>query len=242
MLGDDTMLLDYLAGLRPFEILVLRLMGHPIPGDRKELRAECKAKVKKDSWERFAMKRVQHGGCYLEGGLTISRNVFKDSEGKMYLPPSECDALKKEFFARYWGISKWHTWISNRIRSRPVLQAASGQVRLFFGRPEEVLTKAVAFEPQANTTYATNLAMHRLWTDPDNRLVDPDGKVALRVEPLHQVHDALCGQFKVEDTSWAVNKIKSWFANPLRIAGLDITIPFDGGYGPSWGQLDTGKI
>lgn len=247
MLGDDTMLLDYRAGLRPFEVLVLKVLGVPIPKDRHDIYAECKRSVKKDSWERFAMKRVQHGGCYLEGELTISRNILKDSEGKMYLPPSECKLLKKYFFDRYWGVDKWHSWVANRLKARPVLQAASGQVRLFFGRPDEVLTKAVAFEPQANTTYATNLAMHRLWTDNDNRQGEQTGDVRpsdirLRIEPLHQVHDALCGQFRKLDTAWATGKIKSYFNNVIKIAGLDILIPYDGGYGPSWGKLDVGKL
>ncbi len=136
------------------------------------------------------------------------------------------------------------------------------QVRQFFGRPDEILTKAVAFEPQANTTYATNLAMFRLWTDPDNRstrqvlpsqdqrpsefVESPQSSGAircrLRIEPLHQVHDALCGQFRKTDTSWASGKIKSYFNNPLTIAGQQITIPYEGGYGGSWGSLNEGKL
>ena len=88
-------------------------------------------------------------------------------------------------------------------------------------------------EPQANTTCATNRAIQQLWNDPENR---SNGK--LIIEPLHQVHDAVIGQFPKEVTDWAVAKIKSYFQNPLTIAGMSITIPFDGGYGASWGELD----
>jgi hypothetical protein len=127
-----------------------------------------------------------------------------------------------------------------------VLTAASGQVRQFFGRPDDVLTKAVAFEPQANTTYATNLAAYRLWNDLDNRILSNSmgckENIRLRIEPLHQVHDALIGQFPQADTAWAVGKIKSYFNNPLTIAGQQITIPFEGNYGSSWGNLDKGTI
>lgn len=253
MLGDTTMLDDYRAGISPFEVLVLKMEGWPISNDRAELKAECELRVDKNGWPRFANKRVQHGACYLEGGLTISRNVLKDSEGKLSLSPTECNQLKAFFFRRYWGIQKWHNWVAGQIRTRPVLTAASGQVRQFFGRPDEILTKAVAFEPQANTTYATNLAMFRLWTDPANRydsgstiplqsdvLVQPS--IRLRIEPLHQVHDALCGQFRKTDTTWATPKIKQWFDNPLTIAGQQITIPYAGGYGKSWGDLEEGKL
>ena len=33
--------------------------------------------------------------------------------------------------------------------------------------------------------------------------------------------------------------VKSYFNNTLTIAGLDLVIPYDGGYGPSWGEAKT---
>jgi len=262
MFGDPNMLEDYKAGLKPANILALILRGICTERtSREEFKDHHKKKtIKKDDWDYFACKRVQHGASYLEGGLTISRNILKDSEGKLYMSPAECDKLKNAFFTRYWGIKKWHDWVARRLAERPVLVAASGQVRQFFGRPDEILTKAVAFEPQANTTYATNKAAHRLWTDPDNRhAVSNDTRtegalgsmptgnaqrdgVCLRIEPLHQVHDALCGQFRKRDTIWATSKIKSYFNNELLIAGQKIIIPYEGGFGPSWGNLNEGKI
>lgn len=251
MLGDSTLLDDYKYGLKPARNLALVLRGLANEKtDRANLR-ELGKHVGKDDWDYFASKRVQHGASYLEGGLTISRNILKDSEGKLYMTPTECDKLKKFFFERYWGIRKWHDWVARRLKERPTLTAASGQVRQFFGRPDEILTKAVAFEPQANTTYATNLAMYKLWRDPENRIypVDPmatgndkSTKCKLRIEPLHQVHDALCGQFLKTDTTWASSKIKTYFLNPMQIAGQAITIPYEGGYGESWGSLNEGKL
>lgn len=245
MLGDPTMLLDYKAGISPFKILTCMLRGWKVPEDRQEI-AQLVKKIGKDDWDRFACKRVQHGGSYLEGGLTISRNILKDSEGKLYMTPTECDGLKKYFFNRYWGVLKWHDWIARRLKERPILVAASGQVRQFFGRPDEILTKAVAFEPQANTTYATNLAAWRLWSDDENRVLETtpnqQPRTSLKIEPLHQVHDALIGQFRKADTAWAVAKIKSYFDNTLVIAGQSIVIPFEGTYGRSWGSKEEGKI
>jgi hypothetical protein len=66
--------------------------------------------------------------------------------------------------------------------------------------------------------------------------------VSLRIQPLHQVHDALIGQFKIEDTTWAISRIKQYFANEIVIAGIPITIPFGGSYGESWGNLTVGEI
>lgn len=253
MLGDSSMLEDYGAGIKPYARLALLIAGetkYAEMQDRKELKAFLKT-FKMGDIQKLIAKRVQHGGAYLEGGLTISRNVLKDSEGKNYLSPKEGEALKQWYLNRYWGIPKWHDWIGRRLKERPVLTAASGQVRQFFGRPDEVITKAVAFEPQANTTYATNLAAWRLWSDKENRFCDgrqtiyrtaSHTKTYLRIEPLHQVHDALIGQFKITDTTWAVGKIQQWFNNPLTIAGQQITIPFEGSYGKSWGNLKAGTI
>lgn len=127
----------------------------------------------------------------------------------------------------------------------------------------DTVKQFLADEPQQNTTYATNLAMLNLWNDPGNRVARRDGRVittadgsvhyipsgepseglqhvgpgALLIEPLHQVHDALCGQWPQFLRTWARAKVRSYFNNELTIAGMKITIPFDGAFGPSWGNL-----
>jgi hypothetical protein len=213
--------------------------------NREELK-EKTVRIDKDSWVYFAMKRLVHGCSYVEGPKRISNQIFTDSEGKFYLSESDCKKLRDQFFfKRYPGIPALHRWMDVRIKERPTIIAASGQVRHFFGRKDELLPKAMAHEPQANTTYATNLALYRLWTDPENRRTNEgerNGESRLRIEPLHQVHDALIGQFRKEDTTWAIAKIKSWFDNTLNIAGQRIKIPFEGHYGESWGNLKEGTI
>lgn len=294
MLGDNTMLDDYRYGLKPYLILCAMLRGIPgiDYGDRASIKEACR-KIDKDSWDAFASKRVQHGGAYGEGDITISRSVLKDSEGKLYLPPKECGKLKDFYHKRYPGIRKWHAWTMSTLKQQNHrLVAASGQIREFFGRHDELMTKAVAFEPQANTTFAIALALDKLWHDKENRyeqgtnetgysndeptipnsVIGPEPRLsklngpaplthsmanwtgihatirrsytlpALRVEPLHTVHDSLNGQFKKTDTSWSVGKIRGYFQNTLRIAGQEIVIPFDGGYGPNWGCLNEGTI
>jgi len=239
-LGDPTMLEDYRYGLSPFEIMVLILRGTPGVDyrDRESIKAAITT-VKKTDWDRFAMKRVQHGASYLEGGLTISNNILKDSEGKLFIEPSECARIRDQvFFTRYWGIRKWHDWVARRIKERPELTAASGQVRKFFGRTDEILPKAIAFEPQSNTTYVLNLALRNLWLDRENRR--PDGGLFIR--PCHHVHDELNTQAPTDRLQWAIEKFRSYFQNKVRIAGVDLVIPFDGAYGTAWGKCDEGKI
>lgn len=126
---------------------------------------------------------------------------------------------------------------------------------------KDTLKEYLAHEPQDNTTWATNLAMLNLWNDPENRVCYRNGSLvrtlsgfefvlpwvnaadytrlvpgALVIEPLHQVHDALCGQWPTFLRDWARAKVRSYFNNTLTIAGIDLVIPFDGKFGPSWGE------
>jgi len=258
MLGDSNMLDDYDYGLKPARLICLKLRGVSVDFRNREALKEASKAVDPDSWDYFACKRIQHGSAYLEGAIKTADQILTDSEGKCVMSVAEIKILQQWFLReRYVGIPLWHDWVARRIKESSRLTAASGQTRRFFGRKDEILPKAVAHEPQANTTYATNLAMYNLWTDKENRRSDANGwnnpvqtnnmraynvQLCLRIEPLHQVHDAICGQFHKQDTSWAISRIKSYFANPLMIAGQKITIPYEGGYGPSWGQLNEGKI
>jgi DNA polymerase I-like protein with 3'-5' exonuclease and polymerase domains len=135
---------------------------------------------------------------------------------------------------RYTGISKWQERVKSTLLKTGQIEAASGHTRTFFGRRNDNSTFQAAYsqEPQANTTYATNLALYNLWNDPENR----DSKGHLIIEPLHQVHDALVGQFDESLASWAVAKIRSYFSNTITIANQSLIIPFEGAYGPSWGE------
>jgi hypothetical protein len=172
---------------------------------------------------------------------------LKDSEGKLYWSEREGqqakDLLLKECYP---GVIRYHQYIAKKLSVKPILIAASGQVRQFFGRADEILTKAVAFQPQANTTFVANKALWKLWSDYDNRqtsqMEGTNKKKTLIIEPLHQVHDAIIGQFPISKTPWAVEKIRSYFNNPVTIAGQTFVIPFEGGYGTSWGCLKAGEI
>ena len=242
--GDHTMLEDLQAGLKPAkEIVLMRRHGRQVLSwSRERLLAEEKG-VPKDGWEYFAGKQAQHGGSYGMKAETLSDTILKTSYKifgePLAVPVKVCEDLLQLFFLRYPGILRWHAWISQQLRSRGYLVSANGHKRLFFGQKDDHNTfkEACADEPQNNTTYAMKLALRRLWTDEDNR--QPAG---LSVQPLHQVHDSLIGQFRKEDTVWSVSKLREWFNNPLTIAGQTITIPFEGKYGESWGNLSEGDI
>ncbi len=237
------MLDDLLAGLKPAQIVcyILRygpggLMGKTRPEIKEILKV-----VKKEDWDYYVCKQVIWGTCYLMGPRKVADQVLKESYGKFALTEKEARVFQAAVFVRY-RVKLLHDSMARHLSNDPVIKTFSGYQRRFFGRPKEILGEALAFEPQAVTTYATNLAMYKLWTDPENRIKNVDSRCQLRIEPLHQVHDALLGQFKIEDAAWAVNQIKRYFDNPLIIANQKITIPFEGNYGLSWGDLSVGTI
>jgi len=246
-LGDPTMLDDYRAGIKPAKIIALMYMQMQgqLPSVTVNIndlpRAEIKrlTEVTEISEQLYAVcKAVQHGSSYDMGSNTMANNIllqtFKKSTelNVLWVPPSDCKKVQLVFFKRYPGVLEWQRWVQQQLTRHRTLSCASGHVRTFFGRPgnDQTYKAAYAHEPQANTTYATNLAMQKLWLDPENRTSSGN----LIIQPLHSVHDALCGQFPIDRAEWAVDKIRSYFNNTLSIGNERIIIPFEGGYGPSW--------
>jgi hypothetical protein len=185
-------------------------------------------------------KGCQHGSNYGMGKVTMSANIFKQTGGTVNVPAADCEKLQRIYFMRYWGVPRWHQWVRRQLKDLGTLTSASGHIRKFFGRKDDhtTLKAALSHEPQANTTYATNLAALNLWNDPENRRSDG----SLIIEPLHQVHDALCGQFPKNLTKQSAERLTGYFNNSIVIADQQLVIPFDGEYGPSWGDMETGKI
>lgn len=295
-LGDDTMLQDYYYGIKPARVIAL-MYEHGIEVgsyDRETLKRLGKT-VDGDGWLYFGSKRIQHGTNYELGPVTMSDQILKDSykylDTAIFVPTNKCKQLQGLYVeGRYGktkpngepgGINAWKAWArSEMLAMKPGglrLTTASGHTRIFFNRrrngkevAHETLRQFLSHEPQANTTYATNLAMSNLWSDRANRVSSYYGvgssdfirqiqetvsdamsiveshaaRLKVRdtteggflIEPQHQVHDALNGQFDKALLPWAKTKIKSYFNNALTIAGRQIVIPYDGGYGPSWGE------
>jgi len=241
-LGDSTMLDDYLYGLKPAKLIGLMYQGINLTKlSREEIKLQSEKITSKDpnSWLYMACKRVQHGSNYLMGKLTMSNQILQDGwkygDDIIYVESRVCEELQVLYFQRYPGVQVWHRWVAEQVKNRRELTSANGHTRRFFGRPydNDTLKQALADEPQNNTTYVTNRAALHLWNDRENRRATG----AFIIEPLHQVHDALCGQFPVDRTEWALSKIRSYFTFNTTIAGQVIQIPFEGAYGKSWGEL-----
>lgn len=237
-LGDSSMLDDLRANIKPASRIcyMLRHGNSSLIGKTRNEVKELLKEIKKDDWDYFASKVGIWGICYLMGPDLLAKQIAEESYGKIWLSRSEVKDFHNAVFAGY-NVRLWHRWMENTLSRKPELLSPSGHLRRFFDRKESRLGQALAHEPQSVTTFATNLAAYKLWTDKENR-VDKQ----LIIKPLHQVHDALIGQFPIDKTEWARQKLHIYFNNQITIAGTPITIPFDGSYGTSWGNLDKGTI
>lgn len=188
------------------------------------------------------------GNCYTMGARKLSEIVFLQSEGAVNLPEAEAKHFQAAIFKRYGGVRLMHEYFQRFLNKQsypPRVMASNGFERKFWNRPQESLGEILAHLPQVYTTHATVVAARRLWTDPENRIALPDsngyGKCKLRIEPMHQVHDELVSQFRIEDTEWACKKLQSYFNNPVQIANETLVIPYDGAYGTNWSMSGEAK-
>jgi uracil-DNA glycosylase family 4 len=256
-LGHPQMLEDYLAGIKPALVLNLMLREYEAKRDpaqinllpRDEIKRRCKAlkadydshSGEKDSlgrdydWQYFVCKKIQHGSNYGARPEKIAELVFVDSDAQITVSAKDA-GLYQYFYKLRYKTDVRNEWIRRELSDKGYLIAACGIKRQFFNIrnrrdiDDAVVREASSFEPQANTTWATNKALERLWYDPTNRT----SRGGLFIEPLLQIHDALAGQYRVKHRDWAGQKLKEWFANPLTIHGIPITIPAEGNRGDSW--------
>lgn len=250
--GDETMLLDYRAGIKPAKVIALLYMQHTgqLSVTTAKINTLTRAQIKDliatttiPEWLYFTAKRAQHATNYGVKKRTMSIQILRDSYKltgtPIIVPEATCLLFQQLYLSRYTGVIHWQNATKRQLEDFGYLECASGQVRHFLGRrtDDATLKEALAHEPQANTTYATNQAMLAVWEDPEN-LLPPDSPRVFRYELLHHVHDALLAQFHPSDLEWVRAKTKQWFTKPITIAGIPITIPFAGGYGLSWGGCE----
>jgi hypothetical protein len=239
-LGDTRMLDDLRAGLKP-AVAVLLLWQHGVQVNQWPM-DQCLAeqkKVDKASWPYRATKEAIWSSCYGAGDLSVSETIlesaWKRSGELIYVSAADCKKIQAATFVRYPGIKRRMERINMLLVRDGGLTNCAGCKREFFGPKKEHSTQrdAYAYAPAFTTAYACNAALLKLWKDPENIAVD--GQRVFR--PLLNVHDAIVGQAPIERRDWVASRIAHWFDNPVSIAGMTLTIPYEASRGPSWGEL-----
>jgi hypothetical protein len=243
-LGDDTMLKDLQAGLKPAQILSLAtIVGEQViswgQGELRELLRQHKPFLKTDSGKQIyaTAKAVSHGTNYMMQAPTMHMTIFKQSKAELYVSVKDCEKKRLLYLKRYKGLERLYAHIPTIINSHGHIDCPSGMRRVFFGRNDNHRTRVgLSLIPQNNTAYATNRALHNLYYQPYNRR---DSSTALIIQPMNQVHDECDLAFYENE----IEKVREIFTQATdfgsEVWGVKFKIPFDPNYGENWGNCET---
>lgn len=261
-LGNDRMLVHLQRKIKPSVVIVLLIEHGPqvYKWDLDHLKQVHDATLKQiKTTPRLAKaytcaKGCQHGTNYgMEAPLMAAVQLERSIAGWIddfnnggdspidfaAVHPYIMESYQNQYIS-YYGIELRNEYIRKQLTNFGYTDSATGHRRHFQSIrnrrnvDDKAVRTAAAHEPQANTTWATNKALARMYYDTANRTQ----RGYLRCEPLLMVHDALEGQAHKSQVAWATEKISEWFNNPLLIHGLEITIPVEGGWGTSWKATD----
>lgn len=251
--GDRTLLDDLLAGIRVPSLVGLLMEGYKPSSDRSRIKADCvayRASLKQhgEGWRDTVWKKASHLTNYGGSPKRIRQSVIEDTYAETGSPIDPglalCEQVQRLYLQRYYGIRQWWARTASTIVRTGKLVYATGREREFLGRrvrsgtlDDVTKREALAAEPQHNTTFIIKTGLLRLWNDPDNW---PSGSVGCG-DPIAQplipnVHDEANWQAPVERRAWIAAKLHQWFDVPLTIGRDCVTIPWEAGYGPNWGD------
>jgi hypothetical protein len=240
-LGNPRMLEHLQQGVKPScVILMMRKYGTEVISWDVDKILEVQPEMKNAGTMYVCAKACQHGSNYGMGPPLLADTIYKRSRGAIDIHPRIAAGLQTAYES-YYKVSLRTTWVKQQLEKYGALESAAGTRRQFYdiryGRSidQNVLRAALSFEPQCNTTYATNLALHRLYYDKVNRRI---GFPIFINEPLLMIHDALAGQTRIEDRVAGEKILINAFLAEMVIHGVHVSIPAEGGFGKNWKSTD----
>ncbi len=249
-LGDDAMMNDLLAGIKPAQALTIAsLFGAELITATPQVLSTYKKRMKEFTTQEEiargpgrtsydAYKAVSHGSNYGMGPQTMHTNIFKKSEGDLWVSVQDCQKGQDLYEKRYRGLKKLREKMANILTSVGYLDAFSGNRRFFFGRRDNSTIRVMLAQlPQAHTTYATNLLFDRLYHWHYNREASAPRQFILK--PTNQVHDETVLSFAQHNLDRAREIFHLASQNSIECWGVPFVIPFDANYGDNWGAAKT---
>ena len=237
-LGDHRLLNDLRAGLKPAQALaiavikedttLLKLPASELIPFLPLLKSEHGKKIYRVS------KAIAHGSSYMMKKLTMHANIFKQSDGELYIEPDECERLQKLFYLRY-DFPLLHKAMRSIMQSSSMLTTGFGITRLFLDRTDDAkLRKMLAFAPQQHTSGVADRVICNILRHPGNN--DGFGKRILR--PVNQVHDETDLLFPLAHKDAAFKVLSESWRVPIKFWNTDFVIPFGADWGPNWGECE----
>jgi len=201
---------------------------------------------------RFLMKKTRHAGNYMEGHITFMRDVNTVAhQTGVSITSKEAKEFIEWYHDIHVGLRPWWAGIRDELYKKRSLINMLGRRRTFFDRPDSILPKAVAYNPQGTIGDIVNLSLLTLSgviTEKSKKFIEnweaiPELKReldSLGFQLLNQVHDSIGFQFPSQNETRVVEIVDRALdiplQNPHTLETFRIGNEFK--FGKSWGEAD----
>jgi DNA polymerase I-like protein with 3'-5' exonuclease and polymerase domains len=181
---------------------------------------------------RFLGKKTNHASAYQMGPGRFQSEVNKEAdETGITITAAQAKQAMALWKIKYKYIEKWWRSIENSLNVDRTLISPYGRKFTFYDQwGKELFKSATAIIPQSTSVDYMNGGMLRVY----NELVVPN---RFGFELLHQNHDSIVAQYPIKHRREVHEVVPELLKSEVVINGYTISIPVEGGYGPSWGQL-----
>jgi uracil-DNA glycosylase len=234
--GEPRLMNDLLAGLKPAQALAIaHILNNPevLTWEAAQILPYKKLLKNPEGEIIYAFcKAISHGSAYMMAENTMHQNIFKRSEGEIFISAEQCKKLQLMFFKRY-NMPKVHNFMRQIMVSKGYLDYSDGSRQFFLGRKDnQTLREMLSSAPQRHTAIASNTTILRLFNSPENR--DANNKLILK--PINQVHDETDQLFHKLQLQKAADLFRKNCSVKQTFWGVDFIIPFEAQYGENWGN------
>lgn len=181
------------------------------------------ARFKKDfHWKRNAAKEFVHATNYYGKARTVSYLIGETIH--------RTEQLQRAYLGKHPGIRTWWRRVEEQLHTDRTITNIFGNRIFFMGRPEELLTEALAWQPASTVALITNRALVNI----DRNCPD--------VENILQTHDSLTMQVPILRIPKVYYEIKPQFEITLPYPDpFFIPIGFEASR-KSWGDVDARNV
>lgn len=186
--------------------------------------------------ERYLGKRVRHAGNYTMGWKKLLTLINTDAETTgVSITAAQAKVFVDKYRQLHPALKSWWDSVQADLWSTHTIYTCHGRKRVFYDRPDAILSEAVAYNPQG--TVARTLNMGLLKAMADSRLAD------LGFEVLLQVHDAIGFQAPIANRDAVCTRLIEMMQVeiPIKRRGVEpysIVIPVEMQVGANWGEAN----
>jgi len=181
---------------------------------------------------RYLGKRTNHASAYQMGPGRFQTIVNNDADDTgITITAAQAKQAMALWKIKYKYIEKWWRSIENDLNVDRTLKTPYGREFTFYDQwGKELFKSATAVIPQSTSVDYINGGMLRVY----HKLVVPR---RFDFELLHQNHDSIVAQYPIKHRREVHEIVPELLKSEVVVNGHTISIPVEGGYGPSWGQL-----